>query len=139
MQVIDATGHIAYSPVLCLVEFHRHFEMLVLSFSHLALTPTHPLRIKEPFIRPCDLAKDYAELTSSRIVDRVFNVVLHDSHVLLCINCMEAVTLGHGFKQAFHPFYSTKQVLATLEQRSGWTNGHVIVSAQHPLRNQRDP
>ena len=146
LQVVDAAGHVGFSPVLCLVEFQGRFDLLVLPFSRLALTPTHPLRIQGSFVRPCDmsfpmnddLAAHHTEMPSSLIVDRVFNVVLQHSHVLLCINGMEAVTLGHGFMQAFHPFYSTKQVLTTLEQRPGWKEGHVIVAPHHPLRNQHE-
>ncbi|CAF1984696.1 unnamed protein product [Rotaria magnacalcarata] len=144
LQVVDTAGHVGFSPVLCLAEFQGRFDLLVLPFSRLALTPTHPLRIQGSFVRPCDmsfhmdddLAAHHTEMPSSLIVDRVFNVVLQHSHVLLCINGMEAVTLGHGFMQAFHPFYSTKQVLTTLEQRPGWKEGHIIVAPHHPLRNQ---
>lgn len=82
-----------------------------------------------------DLADDPTEMPASLVVDRVFNVVLQNSHVLLCINGMHAVTLAHGFMQAFHPFYSTKQVLTALQQRPGWKEGHVIVASHHPLRN----
>ncbi len=146
MQVVDAAGHVGFSPVLCLVEFQGRFDLLVLPFSRLALTHTHPLRIQGSFVRPCDmsfpmnddLAAHHTEMPSSLIVDRVFNVVLQHSHVLLCINGMEAVTLAHGFMQAFHPFYSTKQVLTTLEQRAGWKEGHVIVAPHHPLRKQHE-
>lgn len=144
LQVVDTAGHIGFSPVLCLVEFQGHFDLLVLPFSRLALTPTHPLRIQDSFVRPCDmsfpmnddLVAHHTEMPSSLTVDRVFNVVLQHSHVLLCINGMQAVTLAHGFMQAFHPFYSTKQVLKTLKQRPGWKEGHVIVAPDHPLRNQ---
>ncbi|CAF4198319.1 unnamed protein product [Rotaria magnacalcarata] len=144
LQVVDAAGHVGFSPVLCLAEFQGRFDLLVLPFSRLALTPTHLLRIQGSFVRPCDmpfpmnddLAAHHTEMPSSLIVDRVFNVVLQHSHALLCMNGMEAVTLGHGFMQAFHPFYSTKQVLTTLEQRPGWKEGHIIVAPHHPLRNQ---
>ena len=146
LQVVDAAGNVSFSPVICLAEFQGRFALLVLPFSRLALTPTHPLRIQGSFVRPCDMsfpmnddpAADHTEMPTSLIVDRVFNVVLQHSHVLLCINGMEAVTLGHGFMQAFHPFYSTKQVLTTLEQRPGWKEGHVIVAPHHPLRKQHE-
>lgn len=146
LQVVDAAGHVGFSSVLCLVEFQGHFNLIVLPYSHLALTPTHPLRIHGSFVRPCDmsfprnddLATDHSEMPSSLTVDRVFNVVLQHSHVLLCINGMQAVTLGHGFTQAFHPFYSTKKVLTMLKQRPGWKEGHVIVAPNRPLRNQRE-
>ena len=146
MQVVDATGHIGFSTVLCLVEFQGRFNLLVLPSSRLALTPAHPLRMQGSFVRPCDmsfpmnddLAAHHTEKPASLTVDRVFNVVLQHSHVLLCINGMEAVTLAHGFKQAFHPFYSTKQVLTALRQRPGWEEGHVIVAPHHPLRNQHE-
>ena len=139
LQVVDAAGRVGFSPVLCLVEFQGRFDLLVLPFSGLALTPKHPLRIRGSFVRPCDLSlstnDDLVANPTELVVDRVFNVVLQDSHVLLCINGMEAVTLGHGFKQAFHPFYSTNQVLTKLQQRPGWNEGHVIVTPHHPLRN----
>ena len=147
LQVVDAAGLVGFSPVLCVAEFQGRFDLLVLPNSRLALTPTHPLRIQGSFVRPCDLsfpmnddlAAYHTEMPSSLVVDRVFNVVLQDSHVLLCINGMEAVTLGHGFMHAFHPFYSTKQVLTALEQRPGWKEGHVIVAPHDPLRNQQVP
>jgi hypothetical protein len=146
LQVVDVAGHVGFSPVLCLAEFQGRFDLLVLPFSRLALTPTHPLRIQGSFVRPCDLsfpmnddlAAHHTEMPSSLIVDRVFNVVLQHSHVFLCINGMQAVTLCHGFKQAFHPFYSTKKVLKMLKQRPGWKKGHVIVAPHHPLRNQHE-
>lgn len=139
LQVVDAASHVSFSPVVCLVELQGHFDLLVLPSSRLAVTPTHPLRIQGSFVRPCDLSFPMIdEILSSLVVDRVFNVVLQDSHVLLCINGMEAVTLGHGFEQAFHPFYSTKQVLTTLQQRPGWKQGHVIVTPDHPLRNRHE-
>lgn len=136
LQVVDAVGRVSFSPVLCLVEFQGQFDLLVFPFSGLALTPTHPLRIQESFVRPCDLAVSHNIRLSSLVVDRVFNVVLQHSHVLLCIDGMEAVTLGHGFTQAFHPFYSTEHVLMALERRTDWGKGHVIVTPDHPLRNQ---
>ena len=50
LQVVDAAGHVGFSPVLCLAEFQGRFDLLVLPFSRLALTPTHPLRIEGSFV-----------------------------------------------------------------------------------------
>jgi len=62
----------------------------------------------------------------------VYNFILEHSHVLI-VNDMQCVTLGHGIKDAFHPFYGTSEVIDVIKKSSGYENGFVQVNSN--IRN----
>jgi len=41
---------------------------------------------------------------------------------------MPCVTLGHGIKEAYHPFYGTKEVIEAVKGAPGFENGLVKVN-----------
>jgi hypothetical protein len=66
-----------------------------------------------------------------------YNLVVSGNKVVQ-INGTEAITLGHNMKEGvlFHPYFGTDLVVKSLEKRSGFSEGKVVVSG--PLSIKRD-
>lgn len=92
-------------------------ESEILHFHNgLRITPTHPIRAGGKWHR----AREMNGASTSYRVDRVYNLVLDRSHVLL-VNGFECITWGHDFtdSQIAHPFYgSSKRIEEELSKLS---------------------
>jgi len=139
MVSVDQNGELGFARVLCVIQVDLgHTEKLIeFPSTQLKLTQKHPIYFNNQWQLPVDIAKKdntmakYCDSTSNY----VYNFILESSHILL-INNMRCVTLGHGIKEAFHPFYGTNEVIKALKTSQTFEQGYIQVKGS--IRNMNN-
>jgi hypothetical protein len=136
VRVVNNYGEQVFARVLCVVKINlgRIEKMIEFSSTELKITQKHPVWFNNAWKNPVDIAssnKDIAHI-SEATSNYVYNLVLEHSHVLL-VNNMRCVTLGHGIKGAYHPFYGTSAVIDAIKSSPGYESGYVCVNGS--IRN----
>lgn len=88
--------------------------------SGLLLTPWHPVRVKGEWVFPSSLSA-----ITTRKCEAIYSFVL-DAHHSMFIESIEAVTLGHNFKEnevIRHPYFGSQQVIRDLQNFGGFQKG----------------
>jgi len=130
VKVTDLDGFEGISRVDCMVVIHRKISSPLVEFKSdgLRITKNHPMRINGIWYRPKDMlnGKDIQYVEYS---DSVYNMVLDRRCVLLMVNGIECVTLGHGIERemVYDHFYGTEKVVERMSRIPGWENGLVTV------------
>jgi len=95
----------------------------------LKLTKKHPVCFNNQWQAPIDIANKDSNIANicDSSSEFVYNLVLEHSHVVL-VNGMRCVTLGHGIKEAYHPFYGTLEVINVVKSVPGYEKGFVVVN-----------
>jgi len=132
--VID-NGMKNFAQVICVIKINLDQNERLIEFpsTGLKITKKHPIWLNNKWQLPIDIANNS---NLAKIIEKssnvVYNFILEHSHVLI-VNDMECVTLGHGIKEAFHPFYGTSEVIDVIKKSSGYENGFVQVNSN--IRN----
>jgi len=130
VKVIDLAGMESTATVDCVVIIQRKINSPLVEFKStgLKITKNHPIRINEKWCLPKDLVRgnDVCYMTTT---DSVYNLVLDRRQVLLLVNGIECVTLGHGIEAdvVYDDFYATDKVIDTITALPGWETGLVNV------------
>lgn len=136
VQIITMDRYIGLAKVICVVRIERESnEMVEFLSGKLRLTPRHPIHIGRKWMYPIDYVEhnpDKAVKTTSSS-KYVYNFVLDKKEVCLLVNKYECVTFGHGFKEAWHPFYATEEVIRVLSIQQGYEDGFVDVKGSLKL------
>jgi len=132
VKVFNLQGQSTTAKILCLVEIHRTNSLPLVEFksSGLKITPSHPIRLNDQWELPKNLTSNpIGQIFFSQSQDRVYNVILDKTEVLLEVNGIQCVTFGHGFSGAvvYHSFYGTQRVRDIVEGLEGWEKGYVSV------------
>jgi len=101
--------------------------------SGLLLTPWHPVRINGEWTFPSSLAA-----VTTRQCDAIYSFIL-DSHHSMFIESVEAVTLGHNFKDnevIRHPYFGSQAVIRDLQTYDGWESGLIVFENECLQRNE---
>jgi len=135
VRVVLNNGELGHAKVLCVVKINlgRIEKLVEFPSIGLKLTKKHPVWFNNQWQAPIDIANKDSNIanicdSSSKFV---YNLVLEHSHVAL-VNGMRCVTLGHGIKEAYHPFYGTMEVINVVKAVSGYEKG--IVEVNESLR-----
>lgn len=116
-----------YAVVKYVVEIAHRGEVLLFD-NGLMITPTHPVRKGGEWTKPC---KESGIIDIFK-VDRLYNVVLDRSHLLL-VNGVESITWGHDFtdRQIYHPFYGSSKKIEScllLMTTDTFSNGSIRIN-----------
>lgn len=110
---------------------YLHCDYIVLT----VIKTRHPVYIGRKWMYPIDYMEHYPgkakKATSSS--KYVYNFVLDRKEVCLLVNRHECVTFGHGFKEAWHPFYASDDVIKVLSKQTGYEEGFVDVKGSLKL------
>jgi len=122
------------SRIRCVVKTNvaPETELCELS-SGLLLTPWHPVRVNGEWTFPNSLAA-----VSTRTCDAIYSFIL-DCHHSMFIESVEAVTLGHNFKDnevIRHPYFGSQAVIRDLQTFDGWENGLIVFENECLQRNE---
>lgn len=136
VQIVTMDRYIGTAKVLCVVRIERDKnDMIEIKSSKLRITPRHPVYIWKKWMYPIDYLKYYPEnaiLTESSS-KYVYNFVLDKKEVCLLVNRQECVTFGHGFKEVWHPFYASDEVVKVLSTQKGYEDGFVDIKGSVKL------
>jgi len=126
------------AKVLCVVKTEvREGKLNLVAFEGgLLVTPYHPIKIKDEWVFPVDMAQ-----VTAYSCDAVYSFVLETSHVML-INGIPCITLGHGFtdnKVLAHPYLGTNAVIEDLKAFEGWHSGMVVLKPENVVRSAATP
>ena len=98
-------------------------------FNGMRVTPWHPVRINNKWSFPSDIKHP------TRVhVDYVYDFVL-DSHHIITINGIDAITLGHNFTHdpiLIHKFFGTDKVIENLKSHKSWDSGLIEITEYNP-------
>ena len=127
VRVVSVDSHTERSPqyarVLATVHTSGERSLIQLKESGLQITDSHPIRINGQFVKPRDVT--HKIVTSCSLV---VNFVLDRPRVLLLVDGIECVTYGHGIEAAFHPFYSSQEVVNVVMALPRDQQGRIHVS-----------
>jgi hypothetical protein len=134
-----------YSPLICimktktpngkynLVELYSKLNYLSDNSYKLLVTEWHPIKYQTNWEFPINI--DKTRQSNIHDIPFVYSFVVENSNTVY-IEGWECITLGHNVKNdpvASHDFWGTQQVIECLKQKSGWSNGEVVIS--EVLRN----
>lgn len=136
VNVVDNNEKECFARVLCVikVDLGRPEKLIEFPSSGLKITQKHPVWFNNEWKLPVDIGRKHQDIAcvSEIMSNIVYNFVLEHSHMLM-VNGVRCVTLGHGIKEAFHPFYGTSEVIDAIKVSPGFENGFVQVKGS--LRN----
>jgi hypothetical protein len=103
----------------------------------LIITKTHPVYYNGKWSRPIDLVNgvDCIECPSSSRY--VYNFVLDTQGVAIDVNHYSTVTFGHGIPEAYHPFYSTQEIIDYISTLEDSTQGSYPITVHGKLLREQ--
>jgi len=134
LSVIDNNGMKNFARVLCVIKINLDQNEKLIEFpsTGLIITKKHPIRLNNKWQLPIDIANNNLAKISEKSSNIVYNFILEHSHVLI-VNDIQCVTLGHGIKDAYHPFYGTSDVINVIKKSLDYESGFVQVDSS--IRN----
>lgn len=100
--------------------------------SGLLLTPWHPIRVNNEWVFPSSVAA-----ITTRKCEAIYSFIV-DSHHSMFIEGVEAVCLGHNFKDndvIRHPYFGSQAVIRDLQGFEGWEDGLIVFENECLQRN----
>jgi hypothetical protein len=127
-RIINSEGNVA--QIVCIIKtiIPKGHTPLV-NINGFRVTPWHPIRIDGRWQFPCEIKEPLIHHC-----DAIYNFVL-DSHHIMTIDGIDAITLGHGFtheKILNHPFFGSQAVLQNLRTHPDYETGLITIDKYEP-------